>query len=838
VPIATSPEAQQRFEREARAVSRLSHPHICVLHDIGNQDAIDFLVMEYVEGETLQQRLRRGPLPLVQALECAIQIAGALAFAHRQGISHRDLKPGNIMLTKAGAKLLDFGVAKWRAPGVGEAGAGPSELPTLTEKGMILGTPQYMAPEQLEGKETDTRTDIFAFGAVLYEMVTGRKAFDGDSQASVIAAILEHDPLAISELQPLTPVTLDRVVKICLDKGPDDRWQDASDLQRELKWIAEGCAAPATGRAGDEARARLVDGRERTAWAFVCGLLLVMLVLAVAYFRDRMAAEGTVRFTVSPSENDQFFGFHSISPDGERLAFIAAGPDGSRLWLRSLDSTTAQPLTAASSGATPIWSPDSRSIAFVNLGKLWTIDVHGGPPRMICDAPGDYAQGAWSPRGVILFHSGLRRALYQVAATGGKARQVLALDPSRQETSHSSPQFLPDGRHFLYFVQSGRTENRGIYLGSLDSRESRRLLSTERNAVYAGPPSGRGHLLFMHGTSLMAQPFDGRRFLLTGEPFPIAEGVASRQLAEIAPAAFWASGNVLAYRQGANAGVGELVWFDRQGRRLTSVGEPAEYMNPALSPDENRIVVSRINPQVGTSDLWLLDSTRGTSSRFTFDPGYETDPAWSPDGNWIAFGSTRKGPFDIYRKPANSSGEALPVLESSENKLPDHWSRDGQVILFELAGNMWAVSPDGDRKMKGPLSIGPRPEISPNGRWVAYESSEVGRPEVYVESFPAAGGKWQVSAAEGFEPHWRRDGKELFYIAGKQLMAVSVETDGQVFRSGAPRPLFDVRTVSQSHRSRYQVAANGQRFLVNRPIAPASSSPITVVMHWTAGLKK
>ncbi len=823
--VAANPEARQRFEREARAVSSLNHPNICVLHDIGQQDGIDFLVMEYLEGETLAACLAKGPLPVAPALGYAIQIADALAQAHRRGFCHRDLKPGNIMLTRSGAKLLDFGLAK-RAP---TAVANEATVSAdLTGKGALIGTLPYMAPEQVEGREADARTDLFAFGSVLYEMVTGHKAFSGHTAANLMAAILERDP---PPLPGGCPPALDRLVRRCLAKDPEQRWQNAQDLKVELQWIVEG-ASTQTAQPPPWRLRRLAP------WLAAGLFATLAAILAVLYFRPGPPPERTVRFLVPPPETGQSFGFHSVSPDGQWLAFIAAAPDkGGQLWVRRLDATTAQPLTAAPMAGTPFWSPDSRSIAFFTGDKLMKIDVRGGPPQAICDAPGPYAQGAWSSSGVILFHSGLRSPLYEVAATGGEAKLVLPLDPSRQETSHTSPQFLPDGRHFLYFMQSGRTENRGIYLGSLDSKNSKLLLNTDRNAVYSESSAGLGHLLFLKGTILMAQPFDGRRFRLMGEASPVAEGIAAIRLADIAPAAFSASGNgVLAYRQGSQGVVGELVWFDRQGRRVSTVGEPAEYNTLALSPDETRLAVARMNPQTDTNDLWLFDLQRGSSSRFTFDPADEINPVWSPDGSRIAFCSTRKGFYDIYQKPVSGAGEDQALLESAEKKFPSAWSPDGRFILYALAGVTWALPLEGDHKPLGPLLPGGSPaEFSPDGRWVAYHSGESGRVEVYVQSYPPSGGKWQVSKAEGSDPQWRRDGKELFYLAGNKVMAVEVQTDSQGFRTGTPQPLFDVPPMASGGK-RYQVAANGQRFLVNVPLE-TPPSPITVVTNWTAGLK-
>jgi Tol biopolymer transport system component len=790
VAIKTSQEQfSERFNREARAISSLNHPHICTLYDVGP----NYLVMELCEGETLAARLKHDKLSIDDTLRYGQQIADALAAAYSKGIVHRDLKPGNIMLGKSGVKVLDFGLAK-----------SPQDA-TLTGTRMVMGTPAYMAPEQRDGQECDARTDIYALGLVLYEMTTGIRA--------------------AQERLPVEPAGLERVIKTCLAKDPDGRFQSARDASLALAWIAEPNAAGA-----------LVNRPVRRWWipavavtaalAFITGLALALLLRNPA-----VPEEPTVRFLVSPPEANQSFGFHSISPDGRWLAFTTAAADGTggQLWVRPLDATVSQPLAAAELGGTPFWSPDSRSIGFVSGGKLVSVDPRGGPSRIICDAPGGFAQGTWGPGGVIVFHTGIRRGLYAVAATGGEAKLVTALDAS-------SPQFLPDGRHLLYFVQSGRTENRGIYIGSLDSAENRLLINTDRNAVYAGSRSGLGHLLFMRGTTLLAQPFDDRRFLLTGEQSPVAEGIATMDLQSIARAAFSASeSRMLVYRQGDDAAMRELVWFDRSGRKLGTVGEPADYSNLALAPDETRLALSRTDALTGTRDLWVFELPRATSSRFTFDPGTESNPFWSPDGSQIAFQANPKGPDDIYKKSSRGAGEMEPVLESTENKFPEAWSPDGQFILYFEAGVTWALPLRGDRK---PISEfrGSRSEVSPNGRWVAYESPEAGRNEIYVRSFPRSGGKLQVSTAGGSEPHWRKDGKELFYIAGGKLMAVEVKTDASVFEAGARKVLFAMR-LGPTGRNRYQVAANGQKFLLNVPLESTLLAPITVVTNWTAGLK-
>jgi len=676
--LSRNPQSRERFEREARAISSLSHPHICALYDIGKHDGTDYLVMEYLEGETLASRLKKGPLPPDQALRYAIQITDALDTAHKHAVIHRDLKPGNIMLTKSAAKLLDFGLAKVRAA---EAVAGMTALPTqttpLTGEGTILGTLQYMAPEQLEGKEADARTDIFALGAVIYEMATGRKAFDGRSQASLISAIMTAEPPPISTLQSMTPPALDHVVWTCLAKEPGARWQTAHDVLLELEWLTE--AGSQVGAPGSLATRRM-GRRELVAWAIVA---LLSVALAVSSLRQRPAEGHTVRFQVPLPDkmSMDWFDFPVISPDGQHLVLPGNAPDGVRhLWLRSLDSLSDQLAPGTDEGYFPFWSPDSRSLAFFTNEKLKRIDLAGGTPQTICDVKAFNPGGTWNRDGSILFSGTFGSGIFQVSAAGGEPKSVLLLDKSRQETGQFLPQFLPDGRHFLYASQSASGGKGGIYVGSLDSREPRMLLTTEANPSYARP----GFLIYGRAGTLLAQPFDAAKLRLTGEGAPIAEHVG--RMTSVPMTLFSVSQTgVLVYGSSGYSQV-QLAWHDRNSTRKAPIGDPGTYLEPNLSPDEKRLAVTHANSEGGNQDLWILDLSTNILSRLTLHPS--EDPQWSPDSRELVYSSSQKGKLDLYRKVVGGGHEEL-VLQSDGDKWAQQWLKDGSVLFEGESGKVF-----------------------------------------------------------------------------------------------------------------------------------------------------
>jgi eukaryotic-like serine/threonine-protein kinase len=851
--LSASAEVRARFEREAKTISQLSHPHICALYDVGNQDGVEYLVMEYLEGETLADRLLKGSLPAEQTLRFGIEIADALDKAHRQGIVHRDLKPGNVMLTKSGVKLLDFGLAKAMAP-VGRASAASlTALPTqagsnLTQEGTILGTFQYMAPEQLEGKEADARTDIFAFGCVLYEMATGKKAFSGRSQASLISSIMRSEPAAISTLASMTTPAFDRVVQTCLSKDPDDRWQSAADVGKELKWVAEGSPADVEARRVAPGRQSLIRGAFAT--AAVAVVLLGILVL-----RPRREPPRLFESSILPPNDVRFFFASSpmaVSPDGRQIAFVAQSADGTRrLWLRSFGASGALPLAGTEQASKPFWSPDSRFLGFFAEGKLKKVAASGGPPQTLCDAPSGRG-GTWNRDGLILFCPSNIGAIHRVAATGGAPSPVTRLDEGLGEFGHTWPFFLPDGRRFLYMSYGARAGRSGtasaVYVGSLDSSERTLLLYARSNVAFAPLSAGssNGHLLYWQEGALQARPFDAKRLRLTGEAIPVAERL--RFFGASGTAIFSVSQNgVLAYQSSPHGEVSQLTWFDRSGKRIEAVGDEADYYHPRLSHAGRRIAVAISDP-AHYLDIWVYDLPRRVSTRLTFGPAVNIFPIWSPDDEQIVFASNRRGFHDLYQRAASGTGQDRLLFSSvRSSKFPTDWSREAGALAFhstdpsvKTGSDIWVLSVAEGKA--SPFVSGPfsemSPQFSPDGRWMAYASAESGRFEIYVQPFPAAGAKWQISTAGGSYPRWRRDGNEIFYVSpDNELMAVELTT-AQGFAVGTPKPLFRTRIKSLDIGFQYDVAPDGNRFLINTVAEEDRADAVTVVQNWTAELPK
>jgi serine/threonine protein kinase/Tol biopolymer transport system component len=863
--LSTRPEWRERFEREARAISALKHPHICVLYDVGRHDQLDFLVMEYLDGETLAARLEKGLLRFEEALRIAIQIADALDGAHRQGIVHRDLKPSNIMLTGSGVKLLDFGLAKLRgdvqqkhtAPGM-EALAAPAQSSALTAAGEILGTLQYMAPEQLEGKNADARTDIFAFGSVLYEMVTRQKAFEGKSQVRVMAAILEDDTKPLRSVVPGIPPVFDHVVKRCLEKSPDNRWQSARDVLHELRWAEESAKAPETETTPTRAHS---SKRELLAWIAAAILLIAAAILTFVHFESAPPPSATTRFEVSPPPGGTITAVGAspriaISPDGTQLAFVASiGPaKPPQIWIRRIDSVGARLLPGTDGAANPFWSPDNRTIGFASLdGQLKKIDISGGPAQAIYRPPGSVStisDGTWNSDGIILFGTG-DAGLQRISVDGGNATPVTTLDKTRLEDRHVWPRFLPNGRQFIYWAHSAKSENTGIYLGSLDSRETHFIMASEFAAEFAPP----NYLLFRREGALFAQSLNLKNFKLENEPLRVADRAGALTVVGRSGVSVSKTG-VLVYWPLSNLpeNESELEWYDRNGKKLTTVGH-ATYMGLDLSPDGKRVAVHLHDDRNGGGDIWILDLERGTTQRFTFDASQDnSSPVWSPDGSSIVFSSVRAGSFGLYKKPSNGVGSEELLFESKSAKVPMSWSPDGKSVLFwessqQASGDFWTLPLSGDKKPSPYLNsrfVKIFGQISPDGHWVAYTSFETGQPEIYVQGLPNLASKFQVSTSGGLAPRWRADGKELFFgdLTTGHLNSVTVETAGQSLQFGVPKPLFRITPGAFPNHlpfNPYAVSADGQRFLIPQRQTASNveaETPLTVVLNWTYAIKK
>jgi serine/threonine protein kinase len=821
-----SREFAERFEREAKSISALNHPHICTLYDVGE----NYLVMELLEGETLADKLAKGPLPLEQVLRYGVEIADALDKAHRAGIIHRDLKPGNIMITKSGAKLLDFGLAKSAA--IFESGK--TQQKPLTQEGTIVGTFQYMAPEQIEGGTVDARTDIFALGAVLYEMATGKRAFEGKSKASLIANILAGEPPPIASLQPMTPAALDRVVRTCLAKDPDQRWQSAHDVATELRWIGEAPSAVTIRRRKSEA----------IAWMLVALLAIGAGVLSIRQW-NRKTELRPLRFAVGPPPNAAFnfsgrdAGPVTVSPDGNWVAFVATTTEGAKqIYVRKIDSLTATALADTTGASYPFWSADSENLGFFADGRLKRIAVTGGAVTTLCDAPSGRG-GTWNREGTILFTSNQYNVLLRIPAAGGQPSPVTRLDTASGELSHRWPTFLPDGKHFIFMQFSSsmaRSSLQTILLGSLDQMRGTLLMSANSQVLYVDP----GYLLYIREGNLMALPFDARRLRASGEPFAIADHVQMYRNTGIG--IFSASNTgVLAYVEGGSPANSHLTWHDRHGKVLSVIGSPDDYEDPRLSPDGSQVALTRRDPDTGISNIWLYDVATQAPTRFTYFPTFDHIPAWSPDGKQVVFDTNRNGAADVFVK--SFGGDEKLLVGSPAWEQPTDWTADGKYIILQIhnQSTKWdlAMMTVADGRVTPLLRESANEkegQVSPNGKWIAYSSDESGRPDLYITRFPSMTGRWQVSSTGGggSQPRWRRDGREIFFLsADRKMMSAAIGESGNDLFLQSPQPLFQTRARYTGERS-YDVSADGQRFLINDMVLDQPVSPIVMVLNWTA----
>jgi serine/threonine protein kinase len=853
--LSENPEAKQRFDREARTISSLNHPNICSLYDVGHQDGIDYLVMEYLEGETLADRLRKGPLPLEQVLKYGIEICEGLERAHRSGVVHRDLKPGNIMLTKASAKLMDFGLAKASVMRPAAASSAMVTLSTsaesdpLTAQGTVVGTFQYMSPEQVEGKEADARSDIFSLGAMLYEMTTGKRAFEGKTTVSIAAAILEKEPDPVTTVQPLSPAALQHVIEECLVKDPESRWQSAADVGRELRWIT---------RSGSRAHTPTVHRTPRNTGERVIWIgILLLLMAATGWLLLSRPQQPSLRAQINAPDKFRFnfVGDNSgppiISPNARHIVFSAIAEGRNQLYLRSMGELTLHALPGTENATFPFWSPDSRSIAFFVDGKLKRVDIAGGPAVIVCDAP-QARGGTWSASGVILFAPSFNSPLFQVPASGGTPAAVTKMDA--KYTTQRWPSFLPDGRHFVYLAANHidpSSPDTALFFASLDGKESRFLLSSRSSAIYAS-----GYLLYVRDNALVARSFNPSSGQFQGDPTVLNDDVQVD--AGLWRGTFTASEDgTLIYQPGASGAGLNLTWFDRSGKQTGRVSIADAYRQIELSPDDSKAVVSMGEPLAA---LWVYDLTRNTRTRLTFGNENYSHPVWSPDGSQIAYtqggGAANDAGHRILSKASNGTGEEKQLLSldpatGMQQALCD-WSPDGRYLMFRtgtsLTGDgfdLWILPLFGDRK-SFPYITGPGDQLyaqfSPDGRWVAYTSSETGRNEVYVAPFPRTGAKWQVSQNGGTLPRWRRDGAELFFAGfnSGQFVAAQVNGRGANFEVGEIRDLFGINSINNMSPSiasaQYDVSANGKRFLVITT-GEGGALPLTLVQNWTAELK-
>jgi eukaryotic-like serine/threonine-protein kinase len=855
--LSDNPESKQRFEREARAISSLNHPHICTLHDVGSQDGTSYLVMEYVQGESLDARLQKGPLPLKQALECGVQICDALEKAHRAGIVHRDLKPGNIMLTSAGAKLLDFGLAKpvatLGAPVSSDKGNLTPSTPTmnlsmltaspvaLTQQGTIVGTFQYMAPEMLQGQEADARSDIFSFGCVLYEMLTARRAFEGKSQLSVMTAILEKDPEPLAALQPTSPPALEYAVQTCLEKNPDNRFQTAHDVKLQLAWISKtgsqtGAPAVVAGK-----------GKPSALWIVALAALgAAVIALAAGWWFTRSSALQVVRGTLLPPEGTHFAllnrnGPPVLSPDGRRMVFVASREGRTSLWIRPLDKLDATELPGTDGAYLPFWSPDGHALGFFANGKMLRLDLNGGAPVVICDAPNGRG-GAWGSSGEILFTPRAYGNILRVSVEGGTP---VSLTPAVKNGLESDrwPRLLPDGKHFLYMhTVSGDADDRNeVHFGSVDGKTDRVLL----RGRYSTPQYGAGWLLVGRSGTLVAQKFDPVSGALSGEATQLASGVESDDLVDGSVFAV-AGGKALVYQPGRGTGGERQIWVDGAGKVEGQVSEPNIYSQSRLSPDGKKLAVPILKP---TADIWVLDLAQGTRSRLSFGGKNVDNATWSADGRTIYFSySPDNGPMKIYQRPADGSRPQQAVIATQTDAVTIDVSSDGKWLLYEegsydAPGNasLKALALAGGAK---PFLVLDRVDWQSNARlmpgsnaWLAYQSSESGNPEVYLTHFPSGGAKYQVSVEGGTQPVWSPDDKRLYYLDARQrLTVVDVQAGKDSVNVGATKVLFQTGVRASALGGGYDVARNG-RFLMNSSVTE-SPAPLTFVLNWDAELKK
>jgi eukaryotic-like serine/threonine-protein kinase len=835
-------EARQRFDREARAISSLNHPNICTLHDVGHQEGIDFLVMEFLEGETLADRLRKGPLTTDQVLKIGIEICEGLERAHKSGVVHRDLKPANVMLTKTGAKLMDFGLAK-AAPAAASPASSltmtishPSADQPLTAQGTIVGTFQYMSPEQTEGREADARSDIFALGAMLYEMATGKRAFTGKSQASLVAAILASEPPPISTVQPMSPPALEQVIKSCLAKDPDDRFQTVHDLKLQLKWIAQASASQMAAPA--QVRARRVVQKRTLMIAAVAGWILASAALGIFLSTRSRLEEARRPLTASwlPPADTEYTavvdGALTLSPDGSKLAFLTGDPSDTKLWIRDV-ATGAVHQMEVERPTFPFWSPDGKNIGFFSTGKLKKIALAGGPVQVLCDAP-EGRGASWSPRGVIIFTPNIFEPLYKVPEGGGVPEKLTEQKPG---WTHRNPYFLPDGDHFLFTSRDAvgsQGPGAALFGASLSGEKARQILELASNVQYS-----EGYLLYLRDTVLVAQRFDPKSLKFSGDAAPVVEKLDYWNARDLA--AFSAAHGTLVFRHGSLQKT-QPMWVDRTGKEVGRFGEPGLYLAPRASADGSLVGLVRPDPDTHKGDVWVVDTAHNTTSRSTFADAATITYAFSPDAKKIAVGTIAGTVWGgIWIQPTSGSGTKETLEAPKSFGTVTSWSSNGRYVFFMVQNNatrqdVYYLDLNGDKKLT-PFIQSPANDmaavLSPNNKWLAYTSDESGRPEIYVTSFPEPGGKWQVSNGGGGLASWSADGKQIYYTIGDKLMSVPIQNVDS-FQFGAPVQL----PLHVTEFAALGPVAPGERFPALKALSGGQAHPQEVILNWTGTLKQ
>jgi len=845
--LSSNPELKTRFEREAKAISALQHPYICTLFDVGSQDGVDYLVMEYLEGETLAARIEKGAMPIEQVLKTGIEIADALDKAHRQGILHRDLKPGNVMLTKAGAKLMDFGLAKPALAVATSSGMSLTAAVTrtspaspITQAGTIVGTFQYMAPEQLEGREADARSDIFALGTVLYEMATGKRPFEGKSQISVMSAILEKEPEPISAVKPATPPAFEHLVARALAKDPDERWQTAADVKSELKWISQTSSTTRAAGPG-------IKRKRYQKWMVTAAVALAAVVVTAAtmWMLGAGKSPDVVQAFILPPEGGQFIftgqgaGPPAISPDGTKIVFEASAPEGKRLlWVRTIRSLTPLPIAGTEGAVYPFWSPDSQQIGFFQDGKMKRVDVAGGPVTTIADAAAGRG-GSWAGDGTIIFSPSTNDAIHRVSSAGGRPEPVTKIQPN--ESSNRWPWFLPGGKHFVFLAWNqgaSGTEGEGytIYAASVEGGERKLVVTGATNPSYAN-----GYLFYVRAGNLLAQRFNLKALKVEGDPVPMFERVQSDPQFGRANYSVSQTGG-LVFVNGPSAAEARVNWVSPDGRELGPVGGAGNWSSVRISPD-GKWLAATLDP--GNADIWLLSLTREMRSRLTFDASPDTGPVWSPDSKRIAFTRMKAGKYNLMVRNADGSGSEETWLESAEPIQVSDWSRDGRYISYIVtvagqATNLWVLPTAGERK---PIQYQATPfseadaMFSPDGRWLIYDSNSSGSTEIYAAPFPGPGGRFQVSSGGGDWPRWTRDGKHVLYSNGDDYYIADVTYDAVTFQVTQTRKLFTMASVGSGSSYSYDVAPDGRIIMVSSQMK-ASANRLAWISDWRKQLGK